>query len=117
MRRLDLKRGELAGDPETLADPVIYPDYYVAGAFSAPSDGRVAYRAGGASHRQLTWFDRTGQSVGVAGEPDSNNLIVPELSPDGRRLAVDRGVQNNRDVWLMDLVRGGMTLSRPMAVS
>src|SRR5262249_30866255 len=36
-------------------------------------------------------------------------LQAPELSPDGQRLAVDRTVQTNRDVWLMDLVRGGWT--------
>ena len=70
----------------------------------------MAYRAaGGAERRQLTWFDRTGKNVGVAGEPDANDLLAPELSPDGRHIAVDRTVQNNRDVWLMDLVRGGFT--------
>jgi Tol biopolymer transport system component len=69
----------------------------------------VAYRAGRAGLRQLTWFDRTGKAVGVAGEPDASNINAPELSPDGRRVAIDRTVQANRDVWLMDLVREGIT--------
>ena len=102
-RRLDVARGELTGDPVTVADPVLE-------AFSVSTVGRVAYRApGSAERRQLTWFDRTGKNVGVAGEPDANNLLGPELSPDERHIAVDRTVQNNRDVWLMDLVRGGFT--------
>jgi Tol biopolymer transport system component len=70
----------------------------------------VAYRgAGGAERRQLKWFDRTGKALGVAGEQDTNYIQNPEFSPDERRLAIDRTVQNNADVWLMDLVRGGLT--------
>ena len=40
---------------------------------------------------------------------DNNTLIGPEISPDGKRIAVDRTVQGARDVWLMDLVRGRAT--------
>ncbi len=72
-------------------------------------DGQVAYRAGGAASLQLTWFDRTGKAVGVAGEPDANSAQYPELSPDGRRVAMDRTLLGNRDIWLIDLVRGGLT--------
>jgi serine/threonine protein kinase/Tol biopolymer transport system component len=101
-RRLDVARGEWTGDPVTVADGVL--------AFSVSLVGRVAYRAeGGDERRQLTWFDRTGNNLGVASEPDANDLRAPELSPDGRRIAVDRTVQNNTDVWLMDLARGGFT--------
>ena len=35
--------------------------------------------------------------------------MAAEISPDGRRVAVDRTVQGNRDVWLIDLLRGGIT--------
>jgi serine/threonine protein kinase len=101
-RRLDVARGEWTGDPVIVADPVI--------AFSVSTVGRVAYRAASsAERRQLTWFDRTGKNLGVAGEPDANDLRAPELSPDGRHIAVDRTVQNNSDVWVMDLTRGGFT--------
>jgi Tol biopolymer transport system component/tRNA A-37 threonylcarbamoyl transferase component Bud32 len=107
-RRLDVARGGLTGDPVRLADPVGYDGPYNVGGFSVSADGLVAYRAGGGRH-QLTWFDRTGNAVGLAGESDTGNLLSAELSPDGRRVAVDRTVQNNTDVWLMDLVRGGST--------
>jgi Tol biopolymer transport system component len=45
----------------------------------------------------------------VAGEPDAARLAYPELSPDGHQVAISRTVQGNTDIWLMDLVRGGMT--------
>ena len=53
-------------------------------------------------------FTSPSNAVGLAGESDTN-LLSAELSPDGRHVAVDRTVQNNTDVWLMDLVRGGST--------
>ena len=46
----------------------------------------MAYRTDGDALRQLAWFDRTGNAVGVGGEPDANTPRYPELSPDGRFL-------------------------------
>jgi Tol biopolymer transport system component len=54
-------------------------------------------------------FDKSGKAVGSVGDPDENGLGYPELSPDGRRVAVDRTVQGNQDIWLIDLLRGGLT--------
>ena len=51
----------------------------------------------------------TGKGVGVVGEPDTSDPAYPELSPDGRRVAMRRAVQGNIDVWVRDLLRGGMT--------
>src|SRR5262249_12069053 len=107
--KLDIARGELIGDPSTLAGPGGFDTTLFLGGFSVFPDGRVAYRAGGAGRRQLVWFDRMGKAVGVAGEPDGNNINNPELSPDGRFVAVQRNVQSNADIWLMDLVRGNFT--------
>ena len=107
-RRLDLARGALTGDPVTLADRVGV-DPSARGGFAVSGAGPLAYRAGGNASRHLTWVDRTGLAVGVAGEPDQNAPNHPELSPDGRRVAMRRTVQGNTDLWLLDLVRGGMT--------
>jgi Tol biopolymer transport system component len=41
--------------------------------------------------------------------PTGQELRNPELSPDGRRVAMRRMAQGNSDVWLGDLVRGGLT--------
>ncbi|HLH32343.1 MAG TPA: hypothetical protein VKY31_14150, partial [Terriglobia bacterium] len=108
-QHLDLEHAALTGDPVVLADPIAYDGSTFLGAFSVSNDGRIAYRSGGAEARQLVWFDRTGKMLDVAGEADPSALVAPELSQDERRLAIDRTVQSNRDIWLMDLLRGGLT--------
>ena len=107
-RRLDLARGVMTGDPVTLADRV-GANRFGRGGFAVSDGGVVAYRVGGDAALQLTWVDRTGKAVGVAGEPDASAPSYPELSPDGRRVAIPRAVQGNIDIWLRDLLRGGMT--------
>ena len=107
-RRLDLARAALTGDPVTLADRVGV-EANARGGFAVSGAGPVAYRADGGASRQLTWVDRTGKALGEAGEPDANTPEYPDLSPDGRRVAMLRAVQGNADIWLLDLVRGGMT--------
>ena len=87
----------------TVADPVGFDASRFAGAFSVSAAGLVTYRsASGGIRRQLTWFDRSGKVVGTVGAPDENNLLDPALSPDGRRVAVDRTVQGNTDIWIID---------------
>ena len=107
-RRLDLAGRVLTGDPITIADGVGV-DQFARGGFAASAASVIAYRAGGGASRRLTWLDRTGKAVGAAGEPDGTDLRFPEFSPDGRRVAMRRTVQGNTDIWLLDLVRGGLT--------
>jgi Tol biopolymer transport system component len=102
-RRLDAGRGELIGDPVPLS-PSVGTDGTFRGGFSASASGILGHRTGGGNRAELTWFDRMGNVLGGAG--DGNG---PELSPDGRRIAFDRVVDGNRDVWVNDLVRGGLT--------
>jgi eukaryotic-like serine/threonine-protein kinase len=101
-RRFDPARGELTGDPITVAGPVGFDASLGAGAFSASGTGIVAYRSSGVGRRQLMWFDRSGKPVGTLGEPDENGLVAPSLSPDGRRVAAHRTMQNNTDIWIFD---------------
>jgi Tol biopolymer transport system component len=54
--------------------------------------------------RQLFWFDRSGKQIGTAGEPGAA-ASNPSLSPDGRSLLLQRTVQDNIDLWLVDLQR------------
>ncbi len=105
-RRIDLPRRALTGEAVTLADPVGFDGALATGAFAVSAAGLVAYRAGGTSRRQLTWVDRTGRVLGTIGAADDEALQYPELAPDGRRVAVDRTVKGNRDVWVFDVSRG-----------
>jgi eukaryotic-like serine/threonine-protein kinase len=105
----DAETGAFTGDPITVADPVAIDAAFNLGGFSVSAVGPIAYRAGGSERRQLTWFERSGKSVGAAGDPDERNVLYPELSPDGRRAAISLTVQNNTDVWLIDVMRGSRT--------
>lgn len=104
-QRLDLEQKVLTGDPVTLADPVAFETNLGASAVSVSASGLVAYRTGGASPRQLAWFDRSGKALGAMGAPDENNSGAPSLAPDGRRVAVRRTVRGNTDIFLLDGTR------------
>jgi Tol biopolymer transport system component len=109
-RPFDTARGEIEGEPVVVADPVGVDANVYAAAVSVSTTGLVAYRSGGASRRQLAWFDRSGDPAGTVGQPDENDLLGPELSRDGRRVAAFRTVRSKRDIWLIDIGRG---VSRP----
>jgi Tol biopolymer transport system component len=71
--------------------------------------GPIAYRASldratQRLNRQLVWFDRSGKQMGTVGEPGAA-ASNPSLSPDGRSLLLQRTVQENIDLWLIDLQR------------
>jgi serine/threonine protein kinase/Tol biopolymer transport system component len=100
-QRLDLSRSALTGKQVTLADGVAL-DFRWRSGISAASNGLIAYRGGGGSRRQLTWFDRSGSQQGTLGEPDGFSLSQPRLTPDDRRAVVTRTVEGNFDLWLLD---------------
>jgi len=104
----DFQRQELSSNPFPVAEHVAIDTFDVAGAAGlSAASGIVAYRTGGAGVvRQLTWLDRSGKSVGAIGAPDNAGLNEVELSPDGKRVAAQRAVNGNVDVWLIDATRG-----------
>ena len=101
-RRLDVSRGQLTGEPLTLAQSTASVPSAAMGV-SASTTGIVAYRrAEGDAQGRLTWFDDRGNVLEVG--DDLNGL---DLSPNERYVAYDRTIDGNRDVWVMDLLRGG----------
>jgi len=75
------------------------------GYFAVSPAGMLAYETVPAvSTNQMTWFNRTGQKLGVVGQPDV--YATPALSPDGSRLAVAVGVLTKHNIWVYDLKRG-----------
>jgi Tol biopolymer transport system component len=95
-RQIDLARGELSGDPVTVAEPVRW--------VSISATGLVAYRSGSAAPRRGVWFDHAGKVLSVG-----DDMNAPTLSRDERFLAYDRTIKGNRDVWIIDRDRGGST--------
>jgi Tol biopolymer transport system component len=101
-RKFVTAKGEWAGDPITLAKPKGEND--AISGFSVSATGTVAYRTGSSAPALLTWFDHIGKVM-------ERSLLInaPELSPNGNLVAFDRTIKGNRDVWVLDLVRGGLS--------
>jgi len=104
--RFDPERGIVSGQPIPVAQGVGTDPGVGRGAFSVSASGVLAHRASGAQRRQLVWVDRAGSELGAETSPDENALGNPELTLDGKRVAVQRAVQGNVDVWLIDVGRG-----------
>jgi Tol biopolymer transport system component len=79
---------------------------------SLPSQSRngMLIYVQGASHvlNQMVWVDRSGKVLEKAGQ-EQREMGAPVISPDGRKVAVSADENNNRDVWIQDLVRGTRT--------
>ena len=99
-------------DPDTLAlsAPAIalVPNVLhirVAGtaAFSVSAVGLLTYRTLTSDVFQMTWVDRSGRTGTAIGDPGP--WVQMALSPDDRRLAVQRDNTAASDIWLFDLVR------------
>jgi Tol biopolymer transport system component len=101
-QRLDLTAGELEGDPVEVARQIMFDGAFNAAAITS-GHGLIAYRTG--SGNELLWVDRAGKSLGVVQAIAPSSQYSPEISPDGRRVALDRTVNGNRDIWVLDLSR------------
>ena len=104
--RVDLSTMTLPGRPISLAEGVSADAMGGVGAFAA-SAGTIAYRTGrSAGKRQLRWFDRAGKELSGVGSPEVAGPSYASLAPHGHHIAVQRSVDGNTDIWLMDSVRG-----------
>jgi serine/threonine protein kinase len=105
---LDLTSLELKGTAIALAEPVFIDG--TTGALSASRAGPIVYRTGSeTAGKQLVWFDRSGKEIERLGSSDIANLWMWSLSPDGQRVALNRTVQGNFDIWLLETRRTLLT--------
>ena len=104
-QRFDPERKVVSGEPIPVAHAVGVDDGVLRGAFAVSANGVLAHRVARGERRQLTWVDRAGIAQGTVGPPDEDGLNSPELAPDGRRVLVQRSVQGNPDVWMMETGR------------
>jgi serine/threonine protein kinase len=116
-QRFDLERLSLSGDPMPIAAQVDRVAGVPHAAFSVSHAGVLAYRS--ARETELVWFDRAGKRLGAVGRPA--HYGNPALSPDGRRVAVDRVDPSSAQpaIWMIDLaseaetrIAGGSTAAR-----
>jgi serine/threonine protein kinase/Tol biopolymer transport system component len=106
-QRFDVEALALRGEPRPVAENV--------GEFSVADTGVLVYQSAGtelpatatSGMRRLVWMDRQGQRLGEVEAPAG--FRFPELSPDGRRVALSvpaAGGQRLDDVWIVDTQRG-----------
>ena len=95
---------ELSGSVTRVADDVMVGATSTV-AVSTSAAGPVAYRTGAAGRRRFVWFDRSGRASGDASDALTGFPSNPVLAPDGRRLVIQMSVQNNTDLWLLELDR------------
>jgi len=109
-QEFDPVRLVLIGNPFSIAEQVVVVGDSTSAGLSASAAGPLVYRAGLTSgQRQFIWFDRSGREIGKVGDPDSASPANPSPSPDGRRIAINRTVNRNTDVWILDLGRGSLS--------
>jgi Tol biopolymer transport system component len=105
-RDIDPRTVTLRGRPMSLADGISADVMGGVAAFSA-STGTIIYRTGrSAGKRQFRWLDRAGKELSRVGSPEVFGPSYASMSPDGRLLAVQRSLDGNTDIWLVDVERG-----------
>ena len=70
--------------------------------FAASQTGVLVYRTGAPRNAQLTWFDRSGRTLGVVAEPGPYGNVW--LSPDAQQAAVEV-LASNASIRVWDLTR------------
>ena len=100
----DARKLQISGEPFPVAEDIAYNTSSSYSNASVSVDGTLVYSSGGVPNRQLIWFDRSGKELETLGPPGDINDVV--LSRDAKRIAIQRRVDGNQDIWLMDLARG-----------
>jgi Tol biopolymer transport system component/predicted Ser/Thr protein kinase len=104
-QRFDDRAGRIEGDASPVAENVDYFSPVGVAGFSVSANGVLAYHASD-SAAQLTWINRAGVQTGTVAAIAGYQSV--RLSPDGKRLALDRteARTNATDVHVFDLMRG-----------
>jgi serine/threonine protein kinase len=105
-QRFDPESREMLGEPFSLVSDILWDPREAVAGYTTSNDGLLIYRAGGrVAGNQLTWIGRDGEPQGTLGPTGS--LYSQDLSPDGRKLAVDiSGDSNQGDIWVFDVESG-----------
>jgi serine/threonine-protein kinase len=101
----DASEVAVTGEPVALMQGIRYPS---GGApdFALSINGTLAYVPGATeatSERAVVWVDRAGKVIGRAVPDLIVNPREPKLSPDGKRLLLVTGPENDGDLWNYDL--------------
>ena len=99
----DPESATVRGEPEVLAQG--FGGAASITVFATSDTGVLAYRAGTAQRRQLTWVNRQGAVLREIGDPDTDFIGAPELSSDEQSVLVFRQPTGDNDIWVIELAR------------
>jgi Tol biopolymer transport system component len=96
----DSVRFELHGEPEPIAEGIWFARTAARSSFSV-TENALAYVNASLWDAQLLWYDRTGRPLGPAAPVVRYEGRTPQVSPDGRRIAIGRGEYGREDIWVL----------------
>lgn len=100
----DPVRLTMTGHPRGIAAQAASHRQSGVAALSVSDEGAIFYRTGpSGGQRQLVWKDRSGAELARVGQPESRGPFYASISPDRRRLAVQRTDDGNTDIYFLDL--------------
>jgi serine/threonine-protein kinase len=103
--RFDLARLEVTSDPVPVVEKVVMSGTTGVADFALSQNGTLVYTPGGVAFgviRSLAWVNRQGREEPIKASPRA--YVLPRISPDGSRVALDIRDQEN-DIWVWDLKR------------
>jgi eukaryotic-like serine/threonine-protein kinase len=102
--RFDLATLQVSGDPVPVIDRMSVAPQTGAAEYDVSGSGALMYlTARPAPQRSLVWVDRQGREEPTKAPPRA--YVIPRLSPDGTRIALDIRDQEN-DIWILHLGDG-----------
>jgi serine/threonine protein kinase/Tol biopolymer transport system component len=114
-QRFDLTTMKTQGEPIVVLDDLAWDSIFGFRVhFSVSRTGVLAYQPVPLPGTRLVWFDRLGKELRVL-RADGERYVDPEISPDGRWVAVDRLERKTGriHVVLIDVGRGTMSRLNP----
>ncbi len=100
--RFDFSKGRLVGSPLPALDGLLRAGgYFGNGNFAVSESGTLAYISGELSGDRLVWVDREGAVQPLIDDRAEYGWI--DISPNGRRAAVQISSAHDRDIWVYDL--------------
>ncbi len=102
----------LSGEPQAITAEAAPGSVQTFARFDVSETGILAFgTTNGGQRGQANWVDRRGTVVSTLPQPPNSELLNPEMSPDGARVAGTRmdPATDNWDIWVVDVRTGGPT--------
>ena len=111
-QRFDERTLTLSGEPQAITTEAAPGSVQTFARFDASETGILAFgTTNGGQRGQANWVDRRGTVVSTLAPPGNSELLNPEVSPDGSRVAGTRmdPATGNWDIWVVDVRSGRAT--------